>query len=107
MSSWTSTSPTAVRRTARADRRVAQFRRAVPDLTLAVPEAWVIEDQVLARLTFTGHFTGEFAGHPGDDREIRFEAIDMYTIRDGHIVANWHLEDNLTLLKQLVIVSSP
>jgi hypothetical protein len=31
----------------------------------------------------------------------------MYTIRDGHIVANWHLEDNLTLLKQLGIVSSP
>ena len=33
------------------------------------------------------------------------EAIDMYTIRDGHIVANRHLEDNLTLLKQLGIVS--
>jgi len=81
------------------------FRKAVPDLALAVPEAWVIDDQVLARLTFTGHFTGEFAGHPGDGREIRFEAIDMYTIRDGHIVANRHLEDNLTLLKQLGIVS--
>lgn len=83
------------------------FRSAVPDLRLAIPEAWVIDDQVLARLTFTGHFTGEFAGRRGDGRAIVFEAVDMYTIRDGHIVTNWHLENNLTLLKQLGAIASP
>jgi predicted ester cyclase len=82
------------------------FRKAVPDLMLSVPEAWVIGDQVLTRLKFKGHFTGEFAGHRGDGRDIRFDAIDLYTIRDGRILANWHLEDNLTLLKQLGVVGS-
>jgi len=31
--------------------------------------------------------------------------IDIYTIRDGRIATNWHLEDNLTLLRQLGVVS--
>jgi predicted ester cyclase len=60
-----------------------------------VPEAWVIGHQVLARLKFNGHFTGEFAGHRGGGREICFDAVDIYTIRDARIVTNWHLEDNL------------
>jgi predicted ester cyclase len=57
-------------------------------------------------LKFNGHFTGEFAGHRGDGRASRFDAVDLYTIQDGRIVANWHLEDNLTLLKQLGVVGS-
>jgi predicted ester cyclase len=57
-------------------------------------------------LTFNGHFTGEFADHRGDGREIQFDAVDLYTIQDRRIVANWHLEDNLTLLKQLGVVGS-
>jgi hypothetical protein len=32
------------------------FRKAVPDLMVCVPEAWVIGDQILARLKFNGHF---------------------------------------------------
>jgi hypothetical protein len=43
-----------------------------------------------ARLTITGHFTREFAGYPGGGREIQFEAVDMYSIRDSHFVTNWH-----------------
>ena len=66
----------------------------------------MIGDQVLARLKFNCHFTGEFAGHRGDGREIRFDAVDLYRIQAGRIVANWHLEDNLTLLKQLGVVRS-
>ena len=55
----------------------------------------MIGHQVLARLKFNDHFTGEFAGHRGGGREICFDAVDIYTIRDARIVTNWHLEDNL------------
>lgn len=47
------------------------------------------------------YFTGQFAGRAGDGRAISFVAMDNYTIPHGQIIANWHLEDNLTLMQQL------
>lgn len=80
------------------------FRQAVPDLAMTVEAAWVVGDQVISRLHFTGHFTGRFRDKAGDGRAIAFDAVDIYTIRDGRIAANWHLEDNLTLLTQLGVI---
>jgi predicted ester cyclase len=81
------------------------FRAAVPDLTASAEEAWVTGDQVITRLRFAGHFTGRFGDRAGDGSPIAFDAIDIYTVRSGRIASNWHLEDNLTLLKQLGVVS--
>ncbi len=81
------------------------FRQAVPDLAVSVEEAWVVGDQVIGRLRFTGHFTGQFNGIQGNGGPIQFDAVDMYTVKEGRIVANWHLEDNLLLLKQFGVVS--
>jgi predicted ester cyclase len=81
------------------------FRKAVPDLAESVEEAWVAGDNVISRYRFSGHFSGTFGDRTGDGRAISFDAIDTYTIRDGRIATNWHLEDNLTLLRQLGIVS--
>ena len=82
-----------------------QFRHAVPDLTVSVERAWVVGDQVISHLHFTGHFSGTFAGRKGDGRAIEFDAVDIYTIKNDRIASNWHLEDNLTLLKQLGVVA--
>jgi predicted ester cyclase len=83
----------------------AQFRQAVPDLSVTVDQAFVVGDHVISQLTFTGHFSGRFGNQAGDGRAIKFVAIDNYTIRDGRIQANWHLEDNLTLMQQLGLVA--
>jgi predicted ester cyclase len=80
------------------------FRQAVPDLAMTIEAAWVAGDPVISRLNFNGHFTGHFHGKTGDGRAIAFDAIDIYTIRGGRIVTNWHLEDNLTLLTQLGVI---
>jgi len=61
----------------------------------------VVGDRVIARLRFTGHFTGTFGARQGDGRAIDFIATDIYRIANGRIAENWHLEDNLTLLQQL------
>jgi len=79
----------------------AGFRRAVPDLKLEVEEMIVAGDHVIGRLHFSGHFSGRFGQRQGDGRAIDFRAVDIYTLRDGRIARNWHLEDNLTLLRQL------
>ncbi|HBB93817.1 MAG TPA: ester cyclase [Blastocatellia bacterium] len=81
------------------------FRTAVPDLHCAIEDLLVSGDKVTARLLFTGPHKGEFMGHPATGKPVKFFAIDILRIRGGKIVEDWHLEDNLTLLKQLGVVS--
>ncbi|WP_229804583.1 ester cyclase [Paludibacterium paludis] len=80
------------------------FRTAVPDLAVDVEEMLLVGDRVVGRLRFRGHFSGTFNGVAGDGRAIDFIATDIYRVADGRITDNWHLEDNLTLLKQMGIV---
>lgn len=77
------------------------FRAAVPDLTCTAEEVWVQGNQVIGRLRLAGHFTGTFGKLQGKGQPINFQAVDVYTIQDGKIVTNWHLEDMLTLMQQL------
>lgn len=80
------------------------FRGAVPDLTCDVDQLIVSGDRVAALLHFKGHFTGEAHGTKGTGQPVDFIATDIYRIKDGRIVEDWHLEDNLTLLKQLGVI---
>ena len=77
------------------------FRAAVPDLTSEVDDMTVVGDRAMLHLHFKGHFTGRFKDIQGNGQAVDFQAFDLYRIKDGQIVENWHLEDNLTLLKQL------
>jgi predicted ester cyclase len=77
------------------------FRAAVPDLTSDVDDMTVVGDRAMLHLHFKGHFTGKFKDIQGNGQAIDFQAFDLYRVKDGQIVENWHLEDNLTLLKQL------
>ncbi len=77
------------------------FRSVVPDLHCEIEEMIVVGDKVILRLKFTGHFTGKFGEIEGKGQTISFSAVDMYTIENGKIKTNWHLEDNQTLMQQL------
>ena len=77
------------------------FRTAVPDLRCDVEQMIISGDRVVSHLHFYGTFTGTFGRLKGKGQKIDFIATDIYEIRDGKIAANWHIEDNLTLMKQL------
>ncbi|GGY78096.1 hypothetical protein GCM10011613_23360 [Cellvibrio zantedeschiae] len=79
----------------------AGFRSAVPDLTAEIEDMVVAGDRVTVHLHFRGHFTGHFGEVAGKGQPIDFQAFDLYRVKDGRIVENWHLEDNQTLFKQL------
>lgn len=81
------------------------FRQAVPDLSAEVEELVVAGDRVSVRLHFRGHFTGRFGATQGVGQVVDFLAFDLYRVADGRIAENWHLEDNLTLMQQLGLVS--
>jgi predicted ester cyclase len=84
----------------------AAFRKAVPDLSLTVKSVYVLENKVIGQLHFEGHFSGTFGELKGSGQPISFSAVDMYTIENGKITENWHLEDNLTLMQQLGAISN-
>ena len=77
------------------------MRAAMPDMSCAVEQMIVAGDRVVAHLRVRGHFTGVFNGVRGQGQVVDFIAIDIYRIVDGRITDDWHLEDNLTLLRQL------
>jgi predicted ester cyclase len=82
------------------------FRTAVPDLRCDVEQMIISGDRVVSHLHFYGTFTGTFGRLKGKGQKIDFIATDIYEIRDGKIAANWHIEDNLTLMKQLGALKS-
>jgi predicted ester cyclase len=81
------------------------FLTAVPDLRVAVVQRIVVGDRVVSHLRFTGHFTGVFQGVTGAGQTVDFIATDILKVSDGKITDNWHLEDNLTFLKQIGFVT--
>lgn len=80
------------------------FRAAVPDLAAEVTDMVAAGDRVVVRLHFTGHFTGQFGQVKGQGQAIDFQAFDLYRVADGRIADNWHLEDNLALLRQMGVI---
>src|SRR5207253_6096800 len=81
------------------------FRGAIPDLTAKMEELLVVKDRAVVRYVFAGHFTGSFKDLKGDGREISFRAVDISRVQNGQISDNWHLEDNLSLMQQLGVVT--
>jgi predicted ester cyclase len=69
------------------------------------PQMIVAGDRAVIHLHFSGHFTGTFKGSQGKGQTVDFIATDIYRIADGKIAENWHLEDNLTFLMQIGVVT--
>ncbi|AIQ12983.1 ester cyclase [Paenibacillus durus] len=83
----------------------SRFRKIVPDLQCSIEDLLVVGDKVTARLSFTGTDTGEFMGNKPTGKPIHFMAIDILRIKDGKLVEDWHLEDNLTFMQQIGVVA--
>ena len=84
----------------------AAFRTAVPDLTCQLADLYITGDTFTARLVFQGHFTGTDIGIRGRGQTINFNAIDIQHVgADARITEDWHLEDNLTFLRQAGLVT--
>ncbi|MFV3304942.1 ester cyclase [Pseudomonas sp. NY15181] len=84
----------------------AMMKAAFPDLHCRIEQMLVTGDRVVLHLRFSGRFTGPFLGRQGTGQAVDFIATDIYRIADGRITDNWHIEDNLSLLRQLGVVSN-
>jgi predicted ester cyclase len=80
------------------------IRLAIPDIRCEIEQMIVAGDRVVAHLHFRGHFTGRFGRIQGQGQTIDFIATDIYRVADGRVAENWHIEDNLTLQRQLGLI---
>lgn len=82
---------------------------AFSDLSLEVLEPGPIADgdYVVLRVGISGtHDSGAFAGQPASGREIRWESIRIFDVKDGTIDKTWAMQDRLGLMEQLGAVTS-
>ena len=87
--------------------RVGAWLTAFPDLHISVEKLISAEDTVVGWLIWSGtqegplpHWEGPITGRP-----MERESIVIYRVACGQIVENWIVQDNLTMLRQLGIVS--
>jgi predicted ester cyclase len=80
------------------------IRLAIPDIRCEIEQMIVAGDRVVAHLHFRGHLTGRFGRIQGQGQTIDFIATDIYRVADGRVAENWHIEDNLTLQRQLGLI---
>ncbi len=63
-------------------------------------------DKVVLVDRFGGTHRGEFLGRPGTDDRIEWMAIHIYTIRDGKVLEDAIMRDELAIMRQLGLVPS-
>ncbi|SEP63403.1 ester cyclase [Microlunatus flavus] len=81
--------------------QIAAFRHAMPDYAVTHEDVIVQGDKVAVRNTVSGTHQGAFVGVQPTGRRIEMRTMDVHQVRDGKIVATWHLEDFAGLMAQL------
>ena len=95
----------------RAARRVkrlfAEFRSAFPDWREEIVELVAEGNTVAGRFKCSGTHRGEFLGEAPTDKRMEVEEVFFLRAEDGRFVDFWALEDSLSRMRQLELVSSP
>ena len=83
------------------------FLDANPDGYHVVEDMIAEGDKVMTRLSAYGTQTGELFGIPPTGKQVSMTAIAIHRIANGKIVEHWSELDNLGMMQQLGVVSSP
>ena len=76
---------------------VAAVRRAFPHLHYTIEDIVLGGDKAALRVTMRGTHRGEFFGVAPTGRKVEVQELQIEHLRDGQIVAHWHLIDDLGL----------
>jgi predicted ester cyclase len=86
------------------DEVVAQFGgfgKLIPDLAWTIKDVLVSGDKVVVRGEATGTPQGPLFGVAASGKRFQIMSIDIHTVRDGRIVASYHVEDWASAMRQL------
>jgi predicted ester cyclase len=95
----------------RAARRVKRlftsFHSAFPDWREEIVELVAEENTVAGRFRCSGTHKGEFLGEAPTGKRMEVDEVFFFRVDDGLFVDFWALEDSLSRMHQLGLVSSP
>jgi predicted ester cyclase len=83
------------------------FLQAIPDARGEVLDVVAEGDKVVLIDRFGGTHRGEFLGRPGTGDHIEWTAIHIYTMRDGKVLEDAYMRDELAIVQQLGLEPSP
>ena len=79
----------------------------IPDLHAAEQDIFGQGDEVVVRLVVTGTQTGPLLGIPASGRQVRWDATDVYRLRNGKISEEWAAEDFTAILHDTGTYKAP
>lgn len=78
------------------------FFAAVPDFCATINQIVAEGDLVYVYNTITGtHANKGFLDHPPTGNKIKFDAVDMFRLRDGKLCEHWDVADTRALFTQV------
>ena len=83
------------------------IRIGFPDYAEEIEDIVVQGDKVAVKLRITGTHQGEMFGVPATGKTIDFRDMTICTLRDGKIIEQAGLSDNLSLFAQLGMMELP
>ena len=87
--------------------RIAEFRRAFPDLEMTIEQQIAEGPWVATRVTYRGTHSGEFGGIPAKGRRIEYAGTAMDRLENGKVVEMWHTVNMHLLMRQIAGDGSP
>lgn len=80
----------------------SQLAQGFPDgkhaLDIVAP---IDEDRVMVYWTYTGTQKGEFFGVPASGNAVSINGVDIFRVKDGKFVEQWHIEQLMSLFSQI------
>jgi steroid delta-isomerase-like uncharacterized protein len=86
---------------------LAGYHAAFPDLRMLIDELVLADDVAVIFFTLTGTHEGELMGIPPTGKGMRVHGVVRSRFKDGRIVEEWEVLDQLAMLAQLGVVSIP
>jgi steroid delta-isomerase-like uncharacterized protein len=83
------------------------FIGALPDLHAEAYEVIAADDLVAVRFVVEATHRGELVGIPPTGRSVRWDAVDVYRLRDGKISEEWAADDLTAILHQVGAYTPP
>jgi steroid delta-isomerase-like uncharacterized protein len=81
--------------------RIAEIRRAFPDLQMTIELQIAEGPWVATRVTYRGTHKGEFAGIPATGRRVEYAGTAMDRVEDGKVGEMWHTVNMHLLMRQI------